>query len=93
MGNFYRRETVNKCTIKFKNRNNKRLCKSLENQIIFIFLEKIIKGDAILDFGRHKGKDVKSLYKQQRHYLKWLAESDFEFKNKELERQIKKYME
>lgn len=47
------------------------------------------KGDAILDFGRHKGKDVKSLYKQQRYYLKWLAESDFEFKNKELERQIK----
>lgn len=47
------------------------------------------EGDAKLDFGKHKGKTVKYLYQRQRHYLKWLAESDFFFKDKELERQIK----
>lgn len=47
------------------------------------------KGDEKLDFGAHKGVSVKYLYYRKRHYLKWLAESDFNFKNKELERQIK----
>lgn len=46
-------------------------------------------GTEKLDFGVNKGKTVKELYYRKRHYLKWLAESNFEFKNKELERQIK----
>jgi len=47
------------------------------------------KGDAVLGFGKHKGSDVKKLYLRQRHYLKWLAESDMNFTDKELEYQIK----
>ena len=49
------------------------------------------KGDAKVDFGKFKNKPqtVKYLYYRQRHYLKWLAFSDFQFKDKELERQIK----
>lgn len=47
------------------------------------------KGDAELTFGKFKGKTVKDLYYKQRHYLKWLAESDMNFQDKELERQIK----
>lgn len=47
------------------------------------------KGNEKLDFGANVGKSVKELYYKKRHYLKWLAESDFNFKNKELERQIK----
>lgn len=46
-------------------------------------------GTEKLDFGVNKGKTVKELYYRKRHYLKWIAESDFDFKNKELERQIK----
>ena len=47
------------------------------------------KGDAVFDFGQNKGKTVKYLYYRKRHYLRWLAESDFQFKDKELERQVK----
>ena len=49
------------------------------------------KGDAKVDFGKFKNKPqtVKYLYYRQRHYLKWLAFSDFQFKDKELERQVK----
>ena len=46
-------------------------------------------GTEKLDFGTNKGKTVKELYYKKRHYLKWLAESNFEFKNKKLEAQIK----
>jgi DNA repair protein RadD len=47
------------------------------------------KGDAVMNFGTNKGVSVKRLYLVKRHYLKWLAESDIEFEDKELERQIK----
>ena len=49
------------------------------------------KGDAKVNFGKFKNKPqtVKYLYYRQRHYLRWLAFSDFQFKDKELERQIK----
>lgn len=51
-------------------------------------------GDAKIDFGKFKGQTVKDIYKKRRHYLKWLAEStDFFFKDKELERQIKSIWE
>lgn len=46
-------------------------------------------GTEKLDFGTNKGKTVKELYYKKRYYLKWLAESNFEFKNKKLEAQIK----
>jgi DNA repair protein RadD len=46
-------------------------------------------GDAVITFGANKGKKVKELYYRKRHYLKWLANSDFDFKDKELERQVK----
>ena len=47
------------------------------------------KGDALMNFGTNKGVSVKRLYLVKRHYLKWLAESNIEFEDKELERQIK----
>jgi len=46
-------------------------------------------GDAKITFGKHDKKTVFQVYKSARHYLKWLAFSDFQFKDKELERQIK----
>lgn len=46
-------------------------------------------GTEKLDFGKFSGLTVKFLYYRHRHYLKWLAESDFKFKNKKLEKQIK----
>jgi DNA repair protein RadD len=46
-------------------------------------------GDAVITFGANKGKKVKELYYRKRHYLRWLANSDFDFKDKELERQVK----
>ena len=47
------------------------------------------KGDAKIDFGQFTGKTVNELYYKKRYYLKWLIEKNFNFKNKELERQIR----
>jgi hypothetical protein len=47
--------------------------------------------DYVLEFGKHRGKSIETIYKEGSDYLDWMISQE-EFSNKEAQEMAKKYL-